>query len=346
MSIMTATAPAPATAAAPPHFYRPHHPFASSHGDASYALMLPERSRRAEGHARKPSELAPFRDTQHSTSHFHPHSEPQVPASAPAPASSPPSYCPRVEVRASSLSQLCHPSPTPSLRASMSFAHTNATLTWGSSSAWSPSSSFASAPPSSPSASPSTSRVRHHEERRRHLVHTEADGDVSEMNDERSAGEEPLAIARRGALISPIRPSQTLRPLSLSPDNSNTHGSSSSSSLDGLWYSSRQDSWSPESRRPTLPSFTQLQLPNPTRSVYPEFIQGSSRPGSRPTSSGLYRGSTVSPPQAPVPAQAPSAPVRLRATATTRIPRTRTSTCTSSENPRASSSRLSSSRNG
>lgn len=43
------------------------------------------------------------------------------------------------------------------------------------------------------------------------------------------------------------------------------------------------------------------RLPNPIRPVYPEFIQGSSRPGSRPTSSGLYRGTTASPPPSPSP---------------------------------------------
>ncbi|KAI0746532.1 hypothetical protein C8Q80DRAFT_1271408 [Daedaleopsis nitida] len=283
-----------------PHFFRPHHHSASSHGDASYSSMLLDRSRRAEGHSRKASEVAEWasattRDREGSTSHFRARQDVQVPPAIPSPlshsSSSPSSASPSPSPHFSSRLHHAHISPAPSFRAGMNFNNTNATSTWGSSSGASSSAS---------SVSPPASRVRH-ETRERHPVDAEKIA-ASEMDTERSAEEESLTIARRGPFV------HSAQRASPSPSDERD----SSSPREGFPYQQRQHSWSPESLRPTLPSFEQLQLPHPIpiRPVRPEFVQGSSRP----SFSGVYvhshhthshypshRESTASPPPSPSP---------------------------------------------
>ncbi|KAI0718394.1 hypothetical protein C8T65DRAFT_638904 [Cerioporus squamosus] len=270
-------------ATAQPAFRFHRHFVGSSHGDTSFPPIILDRPRKAEEYVRRSTypvqASATPRDMGYSISRSHTHASGQASTTPPV---TPPS--PGSPLRQSSSTHYTT-SPTPSLRASMSFANTNATLTWGSS-AWSSSSS------SSPSHSPS--RVRH-EERERVPVPTEKE--ESERKEEaRSAGED----FRRGPLMKSETFAPTRRPHPSSDADTDSRASSvsppltTSASLDGLQYRTRE-SWSPEYVRPIISKL--VHPPEPIRSGHSEFVQGSSRPSFSTT----RRGDTASPPPSPSP---------------------------------------------
>ncbi|TFK91903.1 hypothetical protein K466DRAFT_582403 [Polyporus arcularius HHB13444] len=270
------------TATAQPAFRFHRHFPGGSHGDTSFPPMILDRPRKAEEYVRRPScsiqATATPRDMGSCISLSRTDAGSPVFTTVPVTLlfpGSPPRQSP---------SAIPTTSPTPSLRASMSFANTNATSTWGSS-------ALSSSASSSPS--PSTSRVRH-EEREQRPVHTEKE--ASERKEEaRSAGED----FRRGPLTNPEMFAPTARtPYSdVNPSSRASSASpplSTSASSDRLQYSTRE-SWSPEYVRPMISKL--VHPPEPVRPRYSEFLQGPSRPGF----SATRRGDTASPPPSPSP---------------------------------------------
>ncbi|RPD79384.1 hypothetical protein L226DRAFT_531190 [Lentinus tigrinus ALCF2SS1-7] len=257
----------------------------NSHGDTSYSPIILDRPRKAEECVRRSTHSvtqasATPRSMGNSISRSGTNAGGQVFTTAPVtpPSSgSPPRLSPSAPHTAS---------PTPSLRASMSFANTNATSTWGSS-AWSSSSS---------SPSPSTSRVRPEGREQRPAY---AEKEEPERKDEARSAREAI---RRGPLMSPevLAPTGPSLPMLYSDASVDSRASSvspplsTSASSDRLRYRMRE-SWSPEYVRPII-----SKLVHPTdfvRTAPSEFVQGSSRPGFSTT----RRGDTTSPPPSPSP---------------------------------------------